>query len=192
MRFPRKPRKRSTELWTPDVDWSRSEPLPAHSGIWPATSIQRRESSGWPGGGRFIYLSRIPVPHRQCSADKLSSSEVQPSYAGMRLRGIRTRDAGLPARSRTKVQVLFVRGLHVHRVNVGAGVGARALCSRRYILIHASGVIMQTPVVSKQVSIEDFVSELRKFPEPAFDRTDAILKFLASTSGACPIRLLLI
>jgi cysteine dioxygenase len=41
---------------------------------------------------------------------------------------------------------------------------------------------MQTQVASKQVSIDDFVSELRKFPEPAFDRTDSILKFLGSVS----------
>jgi hypothetical protein len=37
---------------------------------------------------------------------------------------------------------------------------------------------MGTQAVSKQVSIQDFVSELRKFPEPAFDRTDQIAKFL--------------
>src|SRR6202042_2234036 len=43
---------------------------------------------------------------------------------------------------------------------------------------------MQTQVVSKQVAIDDFVFELRKFPEPAFDRTDSILKFLASISVA--------
>ena len=42
---------------------------------------------------------------------------------------------------------------------------------------------METQALSKQVSIEDFVSELRKFPEPAFDRTDQILKFLESTLG---------
>jgi cysteine dioxygenase len=37
---------------------------------------------------------------------------------------------------------------------------------------------MGTQAVSKQVSIQDFVLELRKFPEPAFDRTDQIAKFL--------------
>jgi cysteine dioxygenase len=37
---------------------------------------------------------------------------------------------------------------------------------------------MGTHVVSKQVSIQDFVLELRKFPETAFDRTDQIAKFL--------------
>ena len=37
---------------------------------------------------------------------------------------------------------------------------------------------MGTQALSKQVSIQDFVSELRKFPEPAFDRTDQIVKFL--------------
>ncbi|HSZ00492.1 MAG TPA: cysteine dioxygenase family protein, partial [Terriglobales bacterium] len=40
---------------------------------------------------------------------------------------------------------------------------------------------METQALSKQVSIQDFVSELRKFPEPAFDRTDPIVKFLEST-----------
>jgi cysteine dioxygenase len=40
---------------------------------------------------------------------------------------------------------------------------------------------METQALSKQVSIQDFVSELRKFPEPAFDRTDPIVKFLERT-----------
>src|SRR5580700_11563774 len=40
---------------------------------------------------------------------------------------------------------------------------------------------MGTQALTKQVSIQDFVSELRKFPEPAFDRTDQIVKFLEST-----------
>src|ERR1700722_16002388 len=40
---------------------------------------------------------------------------------------------------------------------------------------------METQALSKQVSIQDFVSELRKFPEPAFDRTNQIAKFLEST-----------
>jgi cysteine dioxygenase len=39
---------------------------------------------------------------------------------------------------------------------------------------------MGTQALSKQVSIQDFVTELRKFPEPAFDRTDQITKFLES------------
>ena len=39
---------------------------------------------------------------------------------------------------------------------------------------------METQALSKQVSIQDFVSELRKFPEPAFERTDQIVKFLAN------------
>jgi cysteine dioxygenase len=34
---------------------------------------------------------------------------------------------------------------------------------------------------AKQVSIHDFVSELRKFPEAAFDQTEQIRKFLAET-----------
>jgi cysteine dioxygenase len=40
---------------------------------------------------------------------------------------------------------------------------------------------METQALSRQVSIQDFVSELRKFPEPAFDRTDPIVKFLGRT-----------
>jgi cysteine dioxygenase len=40
---------------------------------------------------------------------------------------------------------------------------------------------METQALSKQVSIQDFVSELRKFSEPAFDRTDPIVKFLERT-----------
>ncbi len=39
---------------------------------------------------------------------------------------------------------------------------------------------MGTQAVSKQVSIQDFVSELRRFPEPAFDGTDQITRFLES------------
>src|SRR5271167_1080306 len=39
---------------------------------------------------------------------------------------------------------------------------------------------MGTQELSKQVSIQDFVSDLRKFPESAFDRTDQITKFLES------------
>ena len=39
---------------------------------------------------------------------------------------------------------------------------------------------MGTQAVSKQLSIQDFVSELRKFPESAFDGTDQIRKFLES------------
>jgi cysteine dioxygenase len=37
---------------------------------------------------------------------------------------------------------------------------------------------MGTQALSKQVSIQDFVKELRKFPESAFDRTDQIVQFL--------------
>jgi cysteine dioxygenase len=43
---------------------------------------------------------------------------------------------------------------------------------------------METQALSKQMSIEHFVSELRKFPQAAFDRTDQILKFLKSTPVA--------
>jgi len=39
---------------------------------------------------------------------------------------------------------------------------------------------MSTQALSKPVPIDDFVSELRKFPERAFDRTDQIVKFLAT------------
>ena len=37
---------------------------------------------------------------------------------------------------------------------------------------------MKTQALSRQVPIDDFVSELRKFPAPAFDRTDQIVNFL--------------
>jgi cysteine dioxygenase len=40
---------------------------------------------------------------------------------------------------------------------------------------------METQTPSKQVPIADFVSELRKFPQTAFDRTDQVLKFLKNT-----------
>jgi len=43
---------------------------------------------------------------------------------------------------------------------------------------------MAIQALSKQVSIQDFVSGLRKFPEPAFDRTDQIVHFLESTPVA--------
>jgi cysteine dioxygenase len=39
---------------------------------------------------------------------------------------------------------------------------------------------METQALSKPVPIQDFVSGLRKFPEPAFNRTDQIVKFLES------------
>src|SRR3989440_12451137 len=37
---------------------------------------------------------------------------------------------------------------------------------------------MSTQARSKQLSIQDFVAELRKFPQSAFDRTDQIIHFL--------------
>jgi cysteine dioxygenase len=40
---------------------------------------------------------------------------------------------------------------------------------------------MSTQAVSKPVPIEDFVAELKKFPEPAFNRIDRIIRFLKST-----------
>ena len=43
---------------------------------------------------------------------------------------------------------------------------------------------MEIQALSKQVAIEGFVSELRKFPESAFDGTDQIAKFLESTPVA--------
>lgn len=43
---------------------------------------------------------------------------------------------------------------------------------------------MGTQALSKQVSIQDFVTELRKFPEPAFERTDQIVQFLTNTPVA--------
>jgi cysteine dioxygenase len=41
---------------------------------------------------------------------------------------------------------------------------------------------MNTQVIPKQLPIGDFVSELRKFPAPAFDHTGDILAFLERTS----------
>src|SRR5579863_117606 len=43
---------------------------------------------------------------------------------------------------------------------------------------------MGIQALSRLVSIQDFVAELRKFPEPAFDRTDQIVKFLEHTPVA--------
>ena len=43
---------------------------------------------------------------------------------------------------------------------------------------------MTIQALSKQVSIQDFVSGLRRFPEPAFDRTDQIVHFLEGTPVA--------
>jgi cysteine dioxygenase len=43
---------------------------------------------------------------------------------------------------------------------------------------------MSSQAVSKPVSIDDFVSALRRFPESAFDRTDQIISFLACTPVA--------
>ena len=40
---------------------------------------------------------------------------------------------------------------------------------------------MTTQALSKPVPIHDFVTELRKFPEPAFDRVDQIIRFLQHT-----------
>lgn len=41
---------------------------------------------------------------------------------------------------------------------------------------------MGTQAMSKQVSIQDFVGELRKFPDPAFNGTDQIIRFLESVT----------
>jgi cysteine dioxygenase len=43
---------------------------------------------------------------------------------------------------------------------------------------------MSTQAVSRQVSIKDFATELRKFPGAAFDRTDQIYNFLQNTPVA--------
>lgn len=43
---------------------------------------------------------------------------------------------------------------------------------------------MGIQALSREVSIRDFVSGLRRFPEPAFDRTDQIIQFLQSTPVA--------
>src|SRR5436190_1032949 len=44
--------------------------------------------------------------------------------------------------------------------------------------------IMTSQATSKQFSIQDFVAELRKFPQSAFDRTDQIIHFLEKTQIA--------
>src|SRR6476646_11740156 len=43
---------------------------------------------------------------------------------------------------------------------------------------------MGTQAISKPIPIQDFVAELRKFPEPAFTRIDQIIRFLESTPVA--------
>jgi cysteine dioxygenase len=43
---------------------------------------------------------------------------------------------------------------------------------------------MGIQALSRLVSIQDFVTELRKFPEPAFGRTDQIVQFLEHTPVA--------
>jgi len=43
---------------------------------------------------------------------------------------------------------------------------------------------MSSQALSKQVGIDDFVSQLRKFPASAFDRTDQIIEFLTNTPVA--------
>lgn len=43
---------------------------------------------------------------------------------------------------------------------------------------------MATQVLPRQVSIQDFVTELHKFPEPAFAHTSDLLSFLQQTSVA--------
>ena len=43
---------------------------------------------------------------------------------------------------------------------------------------------MGTQAPSKPVPIQDFVAELRKFPEPAFSRIDQIIRFLEDTPVA--------
>jgi cysteine dioxygenase len=40
---------------------------------------------------------------------------------------------------------------------------------------------MNTQAISKPVPIQDFVAELQKFPEPAFNRIDQIVRFLQHT-----------
>src|SRR6202049_4553532 len=43
---------------------------------------------------------------------------------------------------------------------------------------------MGTQALSKPVPIQNFVTELRKFPEPTFTRIDQIIRFLQSTPVA--------
>ena len=43
---------------------------------------------------------------------------------------------------------------------------------------------MSTKTISKPVAIQDFVAELKKFPEPAFNHVDQIIRFLQATPVA--------
>jgi cysteine dioxygenase len=43
---------------------------------------------------------------------------------------------------------------------------------------------MNTKTISRPVPIQDFVAELRKFPEPAFNSVDQIIQFLQNTPVA--------
>ena len=43
---------------------------------------------------------------------------------------------------------------------------------------------MSTKTITKPVSIQDFVTELKKFPEPAFNQVDQIIRFLQATPVA--------
>ena len=51
----------------------------------------------------------------------------------------------------------------------------------RNILSIAGGEIWEREPYPEPVSIQDFVAELRKFPEPAFTQIDEIIRFLQST-----------
>lgn len=43
---------------------------------------------------------------------------------------------------------------------------------------------MHTQIIPRQLSIQDFIAELHKFPEPAFNHTGEILEFLERTTVA--------
>jgi cysteine dioxygenase len=55
-----------------------------------------------------------------------------------------------------------------------------ALCARLSDILFIRGN-MTTQATLKQLSIQDFVAELGKFPRSAFDRTDQIIHFLEKT-----------
>src|SRR4051794_18475731 len=93
----------------------------------------------------------------------------------MRLRRQRQRAARISARSGRTVSVLLVWRLHV--------CGVTCVRNERQLYWSGSG-FMSTHVVPKPVSIQDFISELHKFPEQAFVPTSEILGFLERTSVA--------
>src|SRR5437764_7805993 len=108
----------------------------------------------------------------------------------MRLRRNRKCHRRLRACGCRALQVLFIWRLHVRGVN-------RTWTSEVRSTVHVEAAskpvqqrytwrrqVMATGVIPKQLSIQDFISELHKFPEKAFVPTSEILAFLERTSVA--------